>query len=405
VIVVRSLAPREVGTFVFGSSIAIFVFGILDLRVEEGLTQFLIRERKVRREARTASALRFAVALDVVSGAVILGVAVGAVTLGALHLDSETRGVTAIALLTGFIGVTDGSFGAILYAHQAFGWLSAYQIVANGSRCIALLALPIGSAIDAAWAGALAQAGTTAFVIIVVVWRFLPRHAPSESLPTAERRWLVRFSIHIGLASAVATVRATAIPLVLGAIGTKSEVARARVAESPTKLLGTVVAPLRTVLFPQLSAAWARRDRTEARRLIGRYLATTTLLAGVLGGAMAFGINFILTRIYGAAYDDLARVGQFFVLAALLDALAGWQKVAPAALDRPWLRTVILLGESTVLVAGLVILVPPYGPLGAAISSALAAAASIVMGAYWLRPAFAEESWVELPLDGSRQQA
>jgi O-antigen/teichoic acid export membrane protein len=357
------------------------------------------------RVTRVASALRFAVALDLVGGIVILSGTLGVVTLGSLHLGHETRGVTAVAAVMSFVGVTDGSFAAVLYAHQAFGWLSAYQIVANGSRCIALLALPIGSAIDAAWATAMAQAVTTAFVIIVVVWRFLPRNVQSESLPAADRRWLVGFSIHIALASAVATVRATAIPLVLGAIGTKRQVAGARVAESPTRLLGTVVAPLRTILFPRLSAAWARRDRAEARRLIGHYLATTMLLAGALGAAMAVAINFVLTKIYGPAYGGLERVGQFFVLAALLDALAGWQKVAPAALDRPWLRTFILIGESIILLAGLAILVPPYGPLGAAISSSVAAAASLAIGAYWLRPAFAEQSWGELPLEGPRHKA
>jgi O-antigen/teichoic acid export membrane protein len=338
---------------VFGSAIAFFVFGILDIRVEEGLTQFLVRERNMERETRVASALRFAVTLDLVAGIVILSGMLGVITLGSLHLGHETRGVTAVAGVVSFVGITDGSFAAVLYTRQAFGWLSAYQIVANGSRCIALLALPIGSAIDAAWATAMAQAVTTAFVIIVVVWRFLPRSVQSESLPATDRRWLVGFSTHIALASAVATVRATAIPLVLGAIGTKRQVAGARVAESPTRLLGTVVAPLRTILFPRLSAAWARRDRTEARRLIGHYLTTTMLLAGVLGAAMAVAINFVLTEIYGPAYGDLERVGQFFVLAALLDALAGWQKVAPAALDRPWLRTFILIGESIILLAGL----------------------------------------------------
>jgi O-antigen/teichoic acid export membrane protein len=392
VIVVRSLAPIQVGTFFFGTAIATFVFGVLDLRVEEGLTQFLVREKNVERESRVRAALRYALFIDAASGAMIFAATLAALAFLPLHLSRETRLVGAIAALIGLIGVSDGSFAGVLYTHQAFGWLSAYQVVANGARCIALLAFPVHTPADAAWAMVAAQIVATAFVATVVVSR-LPRRVETEKLTLGERRWLLRFSVHVGLASAVATVRATAIPLVLGALGTTRQVASARVAESPTKLLGTVVAPLRTILFPRLSTAWARRDRDAARSLVRQYLVTTAILAGILGIAMALAINVLLTRIYGHAYGGLERVGQFFVLAAVLDALAGWQKVAPASLDRPWLRTFILLGESGALLAGLLILVPSHGPLGAAISAALASAISLTMGAYWLRPAFSEGSW------------
>jgi O-antigen/teichoic acid export membrane protein len=396
VIVVRSLAPAEVGTFFYGTAIGAFVFGVLDLRVEEGLTQFLVREKNVERESRVRAALRYAILVDAVSGAMIFAALLAGLAFLPLHLSHEARLVAAIAALVGVIGVSDGSFAGVLYTHQAFGWLSAYQVVANGARCIALIAFPIHRPADAAWAMVAAQIVATAFVAIVVVSR-LPRGVETEKLTLGERRWLLRFSVHVGLASAVATVRATAIPLVLGALGTTRQVASARVAESPTKLLGTVVAPLRTILFPRLSTAWAQRNRNAARSLVRQYLLTTVVLAGILGAAMALTINVVLTRIYGHEYGGLERVGQFFVLAAVLDALAGWQKVAPASLDRPWLRTFILLGESGALVAGLLILVPSHGPLGAAISAALASAVSLTMGAYWLRPAFSEDSWKEPP--------
>jgi O-antigen/teichoic acid export membrane protein len=405
VILVRSLAPREVGVFVFGSAIATFVFGVLDLRIEEGLTQFLVRERHIHRQDRVKSALRYAVAVDVVSGIVIFSLTLSALMLIPLHLGHQTRLVAAIAAFASLIGISDGSFAAVLYAHQAFGWLSAYQIVANAARCLALLALPISSAADAAWAVALAQLAATVLVIAIVVCQFTPRAIQSERLTSTDRRWLLRFSLHVGLSSAVATVRATAIPLMLGAIGTKRQVADARVAESPTKLLAVAAAPLRTILFPRLSMAWARRDRAAARRLISHYILTTLVLGGILGTVMALTINTLLTKVYGSAYDHLERVGQFFVLAALLDAFAGWQKVAPAALDRPWLRTLIVAGECSALVATLAILAPRYGALGASISATVAGAVSLAMGAYWLAPALANASWGEsVPLHESRPE-
>jgi O-antigen/teichoic acid export membrane protein len=395
VILVRSLAPAEAGTFFFGAAIAAFAFGVLDLRVEEGLTQFLVREANVTRESRVRAALRFAVVVDAVSGAVIFGVLLAAGLLLPLHLSHETRAVAAIAALAALVGISDGSFLGVLYAQHAFGWLSAYQVVANGGRCIALLALPLHKPSDAAWAMVAAQIVSTAFVATTVVLR-IPREG--ERLARADRRWLLRFSLHVGVASAVATVRTTAIPLVVGTLGTARQVASARVAESPTKLLGTIAAPLRTILFPRLSAAWARRDRDAARSLVRQYLIITAVLTGVVGTAMALAMNLVLTKIYGASYGGLARVGQLFVLAAVLDALAGWQKIAPASLDRPWLRTFILLGESGALLVALLILVPRHGALGAAISAAVAAAASLTFGTYWLRPALRAESWSQEPL-------
>jgi O-antigen/teichoic acid export membrane protein len=380
---------------VFASAIAAFVFGVFDIRIEEGLTQFLVRDRNAGGQERTKSALRYAVAVDLVSGLAIFALMLAALVLLPLDLSHQTQSVAAIAALTSLIGIADGSFLAVLYAEHAFGWFSAYQIVLNGARCLALVAVPIATPSDAAWAFALAQVVGTVFALTIVVLRFLPRGGRFRPLASTDRRWLLGFSIHVALASAVATIRATATPLVLGVVGTKQQVANARVAESPTKLLGVAAAPLRTVLFPRLSEAWARRDRADARRLIRHYIASTVLLVGVLAVAMAIAIDFLLTTIYGPAYGGLERVGQFFVLAALLDAVAGWQKVAPAALDRPWLRTFILVGESTALLIALLILVPTHGPLGAAISASIAAAASLAMGAYWLRPVFVESNWQE----------
>ena len=393
VILVRSLAPGDVGTFVFGSAIAAFVFGVFDLRIEEGLTQFLVREKDAGRAVRTRSALWFAVAVDFASGLLIFLIVLAALTPLPFDLSDDTRNVAAIGAATSLIGASDGSFLAVLYAEQAFGWLSSSQVVTNAARCLALLVFPISTPVDAAWAFLLAQVVGTGFVMAVIVLRFLARRVPSSPLTSSDRRWLLRFSTHVALASAVATVRTTAIPLVMGIVSTKRQVADARVAESPTRLLGVAVAPARTVLFPRLSAAWARRDRAGARRLIRQYVGAALLLGGVLGLALAVTIGFLLEAIYGPAYSDLGRVGQVFVLAALLDAVAGWQKVAPAALDRPWLRTYILAGEAGVLLVALLILVPSYGPLGAAISATIAAACSLAMGAYWLQPAFTRQTW------------
>jgi O-antigen/teichoic acid export membrane protein len=392
VIVARSLVPAALGTFFLGAAVAAFIFGVLDVRIEEALTQFLVRERSAGRLSRVHAVLRYAVMVDAGTGAAIYGALIAALAFLPLGMSHETRFVAAVAGLAALIGVSDGSFAGVLYTQQAFGWLSAYQLVSNGSRCIALLVLPIDRPADAAWAIVAAQVVATAFIAAVVVAR-LPRGVTRESLARAERRWLLTFSVHVGLASAVATVRATASPLVLGALGTSRQVAFARVAESPTKLLGTAAAPLRTILFPRLSTAWAARDREAAVRIVREYLVTTAVLVGILGAALALAMNFVLTRIYGSAYGGLEHVGQVFVLAAALDALAGWQKVAPASLDRPWIRTLILLGEAIALLAALLILVPSHGALGAAMSAVLASAVSLAMGAYWLRPAFREDTW------------
>jgi O-antigen/teichoic acid export membrane protein len=395
VIVVRSLAPTEVGTFVLGGAIAALVFGIFDLRIEEGLTQFLIRKQVAGSPEHTNSALRFAIGVDIATGLVIFVCLLAALALIPVDMSHETRDVAAIAAATSLIGAADGSFAALLYAHHAFGWLSTYQIVTNAARCLALLVLPITTPTDAAWAFLTAQAVGTAWIVAVVTSRFVNSGVRSVPLASPDRRWLLRFSVHVAVASAVATVRTTATPLLIGILGTRREVAGARVAESPTRLLGVTVAGIRTVLFPRLSKAWARRDRSTAQRLIRHYVLTTSLVAGSIGLAMAVTMGFLLTRIYGHSYSDLERVGQLFVLAALLETLAGWQKVAPAALDRPWLRTYILVAEAGALVVALLILVPHYGALGAAISAIIAAACSLAVGAFWLRPALSAGTWRE----------
>jgi O-antigen/teichoic acid export membrane protein len=392
VILVRSLSQGDVGTFVVGSAIATVVFGVLDVRIEEGLSQFLIRERAVGRN-RLRPALRYAVIVDVLSGVLILGVTIAGLVLLPLHLGDETGTVAIIAALACFIGVADGSFNGVLYAREAFGWISMYQFVSNGARCLALVSFPIDTPASAAWAMVFAQVATTLFVIVAVLAKFVFRANEEEALTQRERHWLLRFSVHVALSSAVATIRANATPIVLGGLGTYHEVAGARVAESPTKLLGVSVAPLRTVLFPRLSRAWAHRDRLAARRLIRHYVCTTIAFGGTLGLVMVLVMQPLLHHIYGAAYGDFTQTGRVFVVAALLEAIAGWQKVAPAALDRPWLRTLILLSEAAALLISLVVLVPAYGATGAAISAVVAAVTSLALGAYWLHPALAESEW------------
>src|SRR5215211_2316237 len=133
VILAHSLHPGDLGTYIFGSAIATLVFGVFDIRIEEGLTQFLIREKYDGNKARLVSALRYAVGIDILSGLIIVALTLGAFILLPLHLSHQTQLVAMIAALASFVAVTDGSFAAIPYAEHAFGWLAAYQVVLNGT--------------------------------------------------------------------------------------------------------------------------------------------------------------------------------------------------------------------------------------------------------------------------------
>src|SRR5207248_7954464 len=98
---------RDVGSFVFGSAVAAVAFGVLDLRVEEGLTQFLIRERHGGRVSRVRPALWYAVFVDGLSGALIFTATVTLLTTAPLHLGHESVRVAVVISLALFIGVSD----------------------------------------------------------------------------------------------------------------------------------------------------------------------------------------------------------------------------------------------------------------------------------------------------------
>lgn len=394
----RSLAPSEFGVFILGAAAAALIFGLFDLRFEDGLTQLLVREKHLGRSERTRGALRYALVVDVLSGFLIFGVAAVVMILipgSVIHADAAySATIVALAYL---VGIADGSFNAIFFSNQAFGRIAVSQVVGSGSRAVAYLALPLESSSDAAWATVVAQVVSTGFLLCLVYGsRLIPPDA-GPLLTASEKRSLLRFSLHTSLAAAVAAVKATAAPIVLGTLGTPREVAAARVASSPPQILVALTGPLRTVMFPRMSQAWAARDRVAATEVIRGYIAYATGAVLVVGLPMGLAMSALLAMVYGSAYDNYGNVAIVFLVAASGEAIAGWQKVAPAALDRPALRTVILTAESGTLLLALVLLVPRFGPMGAAISAVLAAVVSLGVGAWRLGPALRPDRWAVPP--------
>lgn len=153
--------------------------------------------------------------------------------------------------------------------------------------------------------------------------------------------------------------------LLIGALADADDVGRYRTASRGADLMFIATGIAIQVLGPMLAAALTKDDRTEAQALITQ----STLIATLLGGAICvvmFGGASVYLGLFGPDFVSGAGILRILVAAQMIGILCGPVTVVLITLGFERLVLMVSIGVLTLNLCLNLILIPLYGPIGAA---------------------------------------
>ena len=155
--------------------------------------------------------------------------------------------------------------------------------------------------------------------------------------------------------------------ILLGALAGPAELGIYAVASKFAELMRLLPTALNYVLYPRFARLSAREAVTEARRLLPRSAALTLVLTPVL----AVATYIALPILYGRAFRSAVTPAEIIIIGLSVEGAAAVASAFLLGRGRPGLNSVGMGVGATITVTLDAILIPRYGALGGAITSAV----------------------------------
>lgn len=379
-VVARTLGPELTGVFFIVVALVTILGEITELGADTGLVRTAAAHRALGRTGALRGLLRGALVPVALASAAATALFALAVPWSAdLLVDPGMRDDALVFLALAAPAVAVWALRNVALAGtRGLGSVTAFTLVNNvalpASRpLLVLVCLAAGWpawTVMASWTLPAVLACVAALLLLRRVLRRVEENEPA-SAPTPARRAVVRefwgFSGPRGVAAALEIAIVWLDVLIVGALVATRE---AGLYATTSRFITTgtlVLAAVRIAIAPQLSALLARGEKPEAERL--NNVATTWIVAGSwpLYLVLAIGGPYVL-RLFGDGFAEGATA-----LAVLCGAML-------LALPAGNVQTVLLMGGRSgwslankavalaVMVVADLLLVPPYGIVGAAVA-------------------------------------
>lgn len=375
VVAARALGPNEFGRF----AVLVAVLNVLALTGTLGAPTLIVRTvgNHLAKSGDLASLRKFAGRLIV---RVMAFVGLAALPALAYMFVTQQLDVFGVELMSGMAIVGGGFAVAIILA----SFVSAKKAVVEGQVLQVLLRpLLFLTALGLLWwvggqeamsvrtlgvSFVLAGALTTALALVGFGRHYHGLPAIRGVVADPVGRGLLIFAFM----NAAQVLNANVHMLLLGGLGTPEDAGLFRVAFSLATLTGFPLAAASSAFGPWYSELFAREDFTRLRQLVGwSGLAVTG--ATVLMAILLFGWGSeILAVLFGERYGTAAPALMVLVAGQVINALAGPVALLLNLMHDEKFVFGTLLGSLFVSIFLNTLLIPQYGALGAAISSASA---------------------------------
>jgi O-antigen/teichoic acid export membrane protein len=383
----RALGVDGYGLLAFVIAFVTIVNGVVDIRMWETVTKFVGEYHARQDHGRARAMVKLAYLVDLVTGIVAFALVAALARPAAARFAHDPGSAPYLVLYAGtlLVATVNDTSLAILRVFDRFRWISSERVASAALR-LALLwaAAALTGRLGPVLAAYVAVELARAIVLLVLglraaqneLWRPGPDHIGTVKERFAEFR---SFTLQGAATNILALITRQLDILILAAIHVPREVALYRMAKNFGQLVLRISDPVYHAIFPQLVRLAARPGAWPGR--IRTFVARTTLIVLLLilpvGAIAIFGARFILERAVGSDFVAAALPLQIVVGGALLHAAFLWARPLALAIGRPQIPTVAHAAGAATLVAGSVVLVPPLGALGSAITFALVGAVTV----------------------------
>ena len=374
VVVARQLGPQSLGDITF----AVALTGNLLIMSGFGIDTVVTREG-IRRPSDLGSLMGNALVIKLVMSVPALLVA--ALVIGLGNYSHEARVATVMIGLSTLVDTLENTWNAAFQAHERFEFVSAvimFQRIMTAALTVAVVL---------AGGGVISVSGTFLVVsvatVLLAMWLLRFVVSPRWSVQRSRLLPLLKTGFPIGISILLLTILLRVDTIILSLIAGNEEVgiygAAFRIFES-TMFLSWA---FQSAIFP-----WFSRSHQESREKVARGyevgLSVILSLLTPIGVACVLLAGPIVHVLYGPEFDASItplRLMGTVVIAYGINTLTG---SILAANDRPRLMHGILLVTVVQNIVMNVVLIPPYGATGAALTAAVS---GLLLGGLSIRQA------------------
>jgi O-antigen/teichoic acid export membrane protein len=377
-VLARYLTPALLGVYLLVIAYPEALQQLLDFRVNDTMTRYLGRFVAQGRKAEAVALIKALWLLDIaVAALVLLIVLVSAGIAAGLLLDGgEHAGLTRIYAVALFVGSLDTASGAVLRVLDRFRLAFLTASAAMFARlALVLLVVMFDAGLEGAvraraasiviWTAVL---GGATLVVLRTVF-FDERHAPIATLRGTFRE-IGAFLVNMNLTATLKMATSKLDVLLVGALATPAAVGIYRIAVQFATAPQLLTDGLFAAVYPALAKAHAVGGTVTMRRIgamLTAGLAATVVPAAVL---VLWQREPLLTTIVGADFAAAADPFAVVLLAVVPFVLLFWLRPVILSYGHSGALLRIVAAGSVVHFGGLILLVPPFGATGAALSTA-----------------------------------
>lgn len=389
ILLARTLGRDDYGLIIIAIALVSTIVRFLDIHTHEGTVKFMAAALAEDDRPRAVTFFYVALTTDVaLMAATMLALVILVPQLVPLYDQPQTlRAMASIYMLSVPFTTLETTFAALPVIFKRFRAYSAIMILNQVVLLGAAAALVWQGPVAVMWAYVVAAAVSFAAWVGLGVWLLRANFADFRVGDyRGALREFVPFAFHTTITESLKTIFIHVDVLVLGALRPAGEVALYRIAMSATSLSALFVNPLRPVLYPELTEAWAKRAIQRIRRLLSLWTLYGTLisLASLVGFLLL--ARWLLRVLYGAEYVPAAGLITILMVGYLFSNAFLWLRPLTLGAGRPQVLTFVTLLTSILRVGLAFPLIWVYGAVGAAYAFVITMAVYGLVAVFYALP-------------------
>lgn len=380
VVLARALGPSAFGVLSIVIALVAVVQQLLSSRVWEAAIKFVIEFRSRGDPQRATAVVKLCYLVDAVAGVVAFAGLVWVADLAARAFakDASAAGSIRLYALSAILAVPAATSTALLRIDGRFRWLAAQTAGESLTRLagIVLVVATVGGATRSVLWAYLFAAAVSAVVLPALAHRaagelgLAPWRASPLSGLRGQYRRILAFMLYSNLSGTSRVFTSRADVLVLGWFADPQSVGLYRLARTLSDPLTSLFDPLAQAVYPEMSRLVHDHDLVAVRRLSGRIRAATSAVVLPACLVVVAAAGWFVPLVFGPSYAGAVSLTRILVW-QLVWVPYVWLPGLLLALGRARLVALVNGLDALDYVVLLLILVPPYGAVGAAVATLL----------------------------------
>ena len=214
----------------------------------------------------------------------------------------------------------------------------------------------------------------------LILFLYLPRYASFRKVSIQQIKDHIQPNLVLFVPLLAMTVYHTMDKTMLGSMSTYEQSGFYYNSDKIVQIPLLVINGIGTVMLPRMSALLAEKKQQEADRLFCTTLEGVAAVSIAIGCGIAAVANEFIPFFFGAGYDPCILITIVFTPILLVkgfSAIVRTQYLIPMKMEKEFTKSVV--GGAVVNLVLNLVLIPPYGALGAAVATVIAELAACVL--------------------------